>query len=1157
MRSARHEWLPGERSVSRREIGLRHDRRMPDSSPASDFRLYHGNSLEVLAGLMAETLREPAAGAGLLAADTILIPQVSMRRWLQNVLAQTHGIAANLRFLTPGEFVREVLAANLPGTEDAGSLDAATLQWRLYALLCDPATLRHPALAELSPYLNGDDALKPWSLAGELANVFEKYQAWRRDWLLGWEAGLAPRDWQAELWRRAAGGLPHRARRIADYLHRHGAVDGDLPVGLPSRVFAFACINVSPDVLRVLSTQARVGTLHFYLPTPCRKYWGDLRSLSERLRDRDDESVVDADATFAIEENPLLEAWGAAGRDFVAALASYEVVHPSGEIAAYADPEENPGDHPENDSLLQRLQRDLLHRRAPAATPWRSQVDRTDATLQVHACHTRLREVQVLHDQLRSLLEADPTLEPRDIAVLTPDIDPYVPHIEAVFGGAAGASADDPSRASQYLLYAVADGSPLAGEPLADVFLRLLGLPQSRFGVAEILDLLAVPAIAERFDLAPSAQERLRHWLGEAGARWGLDAQHRVRHDAPDDAAFTWQFALDRLLMGYASGEDGMIAGVAPWPELEGGSLDALDALIALLRVLARCERTFAQSQSPAQWQQQLLRALDELLSTRPREFADQRTLERLRDAIEEFRAQADAAKFDAPVPPEIVRAYFKARLSAADTRAPFLSGGITFCRMVPMRLIPFRVICLLGMNDGDAPRRDPAGALNRLAAALGTSQRQRGDRSLREDDRFLFLQLLVAANDVFYLSYLGADPRDNSPREPSVLVGELLDVAARYHAEPKDPEQPSPRKQLVVHHPLQPFASQAFGAAARDGQSPEPRRFSYRSEWHPGALATQGVRTTIGSWISSPLPASAPVDALSLVELRTFLRDPADAFLRQRLALRLPDEIVASDEIEPLVLPHRGLQRHRLQQAVFAATVNGDTRDLQTRLHAQALLPSGPLGRRQLDVLLDEIRPYADAFLRWNGGAVVPAESRAFDLDLDGVRLHGRLDALYPGGLARFRFDTLHGPAQIAHGLDWLVLSALGEQRPLVQFAGTAREPGPHLRMPISQDRASAALRSLVTLRAYGLREPLPFLPRAGWLWYDAHANGKDGWDKAGKQWHGSDRSWGEAASASAHLALRGRDPFADAQLGEEFRQIACIVFDAVVHGRDHGAAT
>ncbi|MDQ3511805.1 MAG: exodeoxyribonuclease V subunit gamma, partial [Pseudomonadota bacterium] len=740
------------------------------SMPAApDFRLYHSNALDILAGLLAQELRAAAPGQALLAPDVVLIPQVAMRRWLQATLAQAHGIAANLEFLTPGEFLQRALDANVPGAGE--DIDAEAMRWRLYAALQDPALMREAALRPLRAYLGGDagdDALKPWSLAGELASVFEKYQAWRRDWLLGWEAGQGKLDPQAALWRRVAGGRAHRARRIDDYLRRFASDDAaaPLPAGLPTRLFAFATLNVSPDVLRMIASQARVGTLHFYMPTPTLKYWGDLTTLAERLRagtgpsgGRDGGAEAFADAE---QENPLLQAWGAAGRDFVAVLGGYEVVHPSGEIAAYADPEEQPNDAPERDSLLQRLQRDLLHRRAPAA--WREAVDRNDPSLQVHACHTRLREVQVLHDRLRGLLEDprfEPPLEPREIAVLAPDIDPYAPYIQAVFGGLAGRP--------DFIPYALADASPLVAEPLAEVFLRLLALPVSRFGLSEVLDLLATPAIAEHAGLDASALDRLRHWLQEAGARWGLDAAHRTRHDAPADDAYTWAFALDRLLLGHASGSDGDIAGVAPWTALEGTALHALDALIRLLRVLARHERGFANALSPETWRERVLGLLEALLPATPTNPSDQRTLERLRTALDTFASSAARADFDAPVPPEVLRAHFQTVLSDADTRAPLLTGGVSFGRMVPMRLLPFRAICVLGMNDGDYPRRDPSGGLNQLTAELGTNARRRGDRSLRDDDRFLFLQLFAAAGDVFHVSYLGADPRDGSQREPSL----------------------------------------------------------------------------------------------------------------------------------------------------------------------------------------------------------------------------------------------------------------------------------------------------------------------------------------------------------------------------------------------------
>ena len=1122
---------------------------------ASDFRLYHSNSLEVLAALMASELRTPAPGQPLLAPDLVLIPQVAMRRWLQATLAAEHGIAANLEFLTPGEFVARALDANpasTPGQAKPGAaedLGADALQWQLYAALTDPALLRDPAMQPLRRYLEGGHALKPWSLAGELASVFEKYQAWRRDWLLGWEAGQAPRDPQAVLWRRIATGKAHRARRIDDYLARFaGAEGGDaaLPAGLPSRLFAFATLNVSPDVLRVIATQSRVGTMHFYMPTPTRSYWGDLQTLGEKLRAQLQDPFARSEP-----ENPLLEAWGAAGRDFVWVLGSYEVVHPSGEIAAYDDPEQDAADHPERDSLLQRLQRDLLHRRPPPVAPWRQAVDVRDGSLQVHACHTRLREVQVLHDQLRGLLE-DPRFEPplqaREIAVLAPDIDPYAPYIDAVFGGLAGSP--------DFIPYALADTSPLASEPLAEVFLQLLALPVSRFGLNEILDLLACAPIASAAGLDAPALERLHGWLSAAGARWGIDAGHRQRQQAPRDEAYTWAFALDRLLLGHASGDEGDIAGVAPWPELEGSALVALDALIRLLRVLARHERVLGESMTPAQWRERLLALLEAILPQAPQAPADQRALERLRSSIEGFADAARRAGFTQPVPPEVVRAHFGAALAEADTRAPLLTGGVSFGRMVPMRLLPFRAICVLGMNDGDYPRRDPAAGLNQLTAELGTKQRRRGDRSLREDDRYLFLQLFSAASEVFYLSYLGADPRDGSVREPSVLVSELLDTAARYHADPA-----AAAKALVVTHSLQPFAPAAFGAGDGEEAAREPRRFSYRREWHPAAGSNAATRSAPARWLVDALEDNAePLQSLSLQELRNFLRDPADAFLRHRLAIRLPEAGEADDDLDPLA-PAGGLQRWQLQQAVWQACVQGpvDDAELHARLRARALLPSGPLGRRQLQVLRAQVQPYAEAFVHWRGHR--EAASEAFELDLHGVRLHGRIQEVYGADLPRVRMDKLHGPSQILHGLDWLVMSALGRGSRLFQFHDTGAGPGPLAREPVEAERARTALGALLQLRAHGLREPLPFVPRAGWLYYEGEqrlqsgdrprANSKSPWERAQDQWQ-ADRGYSESGTASARLALRGRNPFEDEALGEEFRAIARLVFDAVVHGRD-----
>ncbi len=1112
------------------------------SDAAPDFRLYHSNALDVLAGLLAEELRTPAAGASPLEPEVVLIPQVAMRRWLQSTLAERYGIAANLDFLTPGELVGRALKANVPG--EADDLDADALHWRLYAALTDTALLAKPAMAQVAAYLAGDDALKPWSLAGELADVFEKYQAWRRDWLLRWEAGADADDPQAILWRHVAAGRSYRARRIQQYLDRFEGAGKPLPQGLPARVFAFATLNVSPDVLRVMATQARVGTLHFYLPTPSAKYWGDLQTLTEKLRGGEADPFGDADG-----ENRLLQAWGAAGRDFMAVLGSYEVVHPRGEIAAYVDPGNDTRPTLDagglSDSLLHRLQRDLHHRRAQPLDLL-PQLRRDDPSLQVHACHTRLRELQVLHDRLRALLEPgspegrrfDPPLQPREIAVLAPNIDPYVPYLEAVFGAAG-----DGDR----IPYALADTSPLANEPLAQVFLRLLGLPVSRFGLDEIIDLLASPPVAEAAGLDAPAFERLQGWLRSAGARWGLDAKHRASHDAPADDAYTWQFAIDRLLLGHATGDDGELLAadgqpVAPWPELEGSALDALDRLLRLLRVLARGQASLADAIPAEAWRTRLLALLDALLPGEPTDAATQRALDRLRKLIDAFAKGAKNAGYTGDVPADVVRAHFAAVLAEADTRAPLLTGGISFGRMVPMRLLPFRVICVLGLNDGDYPRRDPAAGLSKLTAELGTDRRRHGDRSTREDDRFLFLQLFAAAQDVFHLSYLGADPRDGSVREPSVLVSELIDVAVAQHA-----DRDAAARDFVVHHPLQPFSPSAFG----DGD--DPRRFSYRAHWHPAAGSLSGRRASLPPWFDgNALPVAGDDGTVSLGALRRFLVAPAEQFLRHALQLRMAGIEGAGEDVEPLAAPGRGLERHALQREVFDALLRGDDDAVtHARLRARALLPSGPLGRRTLAGLRAEVAPYADAFARWRGDAV--ADAPRVQVEIDGRVLEGTLADVYPHGISRLRVGEPGGPSTIRNGLDWLLASAAGLELPLVEFHdGGDAGLGPHLRAPLAPEQARDALRHLLVMRDAGLQAPLLFAPYSGWELFNA-ATLERGLQAAAKKWHGGERQFAESDNDALRLALRGRDPFADEDAQLAFVDAALSIFLAVTQGIVH----
>jgi exodeoxyribonuclease V gamma subunit len=1096
-------------------------------APHQDFRLYHGNDLEMLAGVLARELAR-SIDDDLLAPDTILIPQPAMRRWLQKTLAETHGIAANLRFLAPGEFVREALDANVPGASDAAVGDAATLRWRLWALLADPALRREPVFAPLRLALGGPDhALAAWSLAGELSEAFEKYQAWRRDWLRNWDKGGDREDWQAELWRRATRKLSHRGKRLDAYLSRFDGDAAGIPAGLPRRVFAFACQNVSPDVLRVIASSARAGTLHFFFLSPVAGWWGDLQTARERLQEN-------ADAVFADEENPLLRANGAAGRDFVRTLFSYEVVHPGEDIAMYAPP-----DPDKRRGLLHRLQRDLLARQPPPSPladtlPKFITSARIDRSLQVHACHTRLREVQVLHDQLRDLLEHDPLLQPREIAVLTPDIDAYAAHVHAVFGGSNGLR--------QQIPYALSDASAIASQPLAEAFMRVLSLPRSRFTASEVLQLLRVPAIAQRLRLAEADFEQLEFWLREAGARWGLDAAHRAALGAPAEDAYSWAWAMDRLLFGHASGDDAGIAGVAPWPELEGSALVTLDGLLQGLRTLAQLQRELADARSASEWQVVLSQAIDSLFAEHPIDAGDRRTLDALRGQIAVFGRQTMHAGVQAPIPLDVMQSWFAAALADSDARQPFLTGGVTFGRMVPMRLVPFKVICLLGMNDGDFPRRDPLGSLNRLSADLGTSWRRIGDRSIRDDDRGLFLQLFAAATQTFYVSYLGQDPRSGETLPPSVVVAELLDVAARYFA-----DAPVARKQLTVTHPLQPFSAEAFGGD-------DTRRVSYHALWRQAADAAGQARSAMPRFVAG-LPARIGDDVeettlLTRNALYRALSNPAREFLSERIGLRLPERSERLPDAEPFDAGN-GLHKYALTQRVFDAAIGGDSEDrdsLCRRLLAEGLIAPGAAGRQEVAALLARLAPALRTWRSW--GADLP-QARSYELKLDSYVLSGTLPRVHASGLRQFSASKKHGKTVLGLGIDALVWSALGETAPIQRLIDGSP---PELIATLPPALARARLQVLLEAFAEARRVALPFMPKAGYAFFQRRDN-VVAWKFARKEWTSD---FGEGRDPWVRMALRGTDPFLDGdeQAADAFKSWSLRVFNALPGSGDAAEA-
>lgn len=1119
---------------------------MQDNELTPGLMVVHGNRLEELRELAVQWMRRHPLAP--LENEVVLVQSNGIAQWLKLALAaqDSCGIAAAIQVELPARFLWQNYRAVL-GSESIpleSPLDKAPLTWRLMRLL--PGLLDAEAFAPLRRFLDDDrDLRKRHQLAERLADLFDQYQVYRADWLADWAAGrdqlrtsrhgARPLDeavrWQPALWRALLADVggeqlgESRAGvhpRFVEQLRRAE----QRPRGLPRRVIVFGISSLPAQSVEALAAMARFSQVLLCVHNPCRHHWGDIVADQDLLRHqyrrharKDGLGALSADDLHQ-HAQPLLAAWGKQGRDYINLLDQHDdPEHYRQRFAAFGqridlfDDEERaaPG------HLLGQLQDDILELRPLAETRehWPAVDAAGDCSLRFHIAHSAQREVEILHDQLLARFAADPSLRPREIIVMVPDVNAYAPHIQAVFGQYAQ---DDP----RFIPFTLADQGQRGCEPLLIAVEHLLKLPEGRLTVSEVLDLLDVPALRARFAIDESELPTLHRWIEGAGVRWGLDAERRAALGLPEGLEQnTWRFGLRRMLLGYAVGSGAAFAEIEPYDEIGGLDAALIGPLVRLLDALDALHRQLSAPASPAQWGERLRGLLDGCFLAQGER--DETLLGQLHEALDDWLALCADVGLDEPLPLSVVREAWLGALDQGRLSQRFLAGAVNFCTLMPMRAIPFRVVCLLGMNDGDYPR-----SVTPLDFDLMAGDYRPGDRSRREDDRYLLLEALLAAREQLYVSWVGRSIRDNSERPASVLVGQLRDHLASGWTLAGGGDL---LQALTTEHPLQPFSRAYF-----DGR--DPALFSHAHEWaelHRPAAAPDG------SAALPPFRADAP---LALETLQSFLRDPVRHFFTQRLKVHLDEQAQAQLDEEPFALD--GLERYQLQHSLLGAAslaleageaVEPALQAAARRLQRSGQLPLAGFGERLgaelLAPLPAQMQRYAARCADWPQRLESP---RQLQFAHAGVVLDGWLGGLRradDGALARIelqpgnlqnkdktrKWRRLLRPwvAHVAAAACGLRLTSLlvGEDLTLA-FA------------PLEQDQAAGVLRHWLEGYAAGLNAPLPVAPNTAIAWLTSGGEGAADEDKAAEAarqaYEGGYQHGGEAAG-SASLARQYPD--------------------------------
>ncbi|WP_159565802.1 exodeoxyribonuclease V subunit gamma [Budvicia diplopodorum] len=1045
------------------------------------FTVYHSNQLDLLKSLTTALIAsKPLADP--FAQEIILVQSHGMAQWLQIELANELGIAANIEFPLPASFIWQMFTKVWTeiSQESAFSKDAMT--WKLMWLL--PSMLDLPDFSALKGYLSDDeDMRKRHQLAGRIADLFDQYLVYRPEWLQCWQQNERVDEldeaqiWQAPLWRalieyteRLQQPGWHRAnlyQRFIDTLNQPGFS----AKALPERVFICGISALPPVYLRALQALGQHIDVHLMFTNPCRYYWGDIQDyaflakLQARKRRHIKQSqeiplfrspqtageLFDEQGNQQL-SNPLLASWGKLGRDNLYLLAQLDKMQ---EVDAFVDIEP--------DSLLHRIQRDILSLDdcalvvngpdSPLDSRDKRELDPGDRSISVHVCHSAQREVEVLYDQLLAMLDQDPNLTLRDIIVMVADIDNYTPYIEAVFGNAP------PER---YLPYAISDRSASQAHPVLTAFISLLNLPDSRFTAEDILTLLEVPALAMRFQIDEQGLQILRQWVDGSGIRWGLDDEMVSDLELPSTGQHTWRFGLTRMLLGYAmDSQRGDYQGVLPYDESSGLIASLAGQLAEFLMQLSLWRKQLAEPRTLTEWAP-LCRGL--IASFFITDVETEPVLALIEQQWQKQIGFGLEACYQDLTPLTILRDELSARLDNERVSQRFLAGSINFCTLMPMRSIPFKVVCLLGMNDGVYPRTLPP-----LGFDLMASKPLRGDRSRRDDDRYLFLEALLSAQQKLYISFIGQSIQDNSLRYPSVLITELLEYISQSHRLPDD--QPLDLEQsaqavyehLLCQHPRVPFSEQNF----IDGSEQQ----SYASEWLPAA-SRLGVPHTE---FSSALDELA-LKRVELDDLRRFYRNPIRAFFQQRLRVHFSlDDTELPDE-EPFLVDN--LQRYQMNVMLLNCLVEDrDPKALFSRSRAAGELPFGAFGELFWQGQCDEMTELAERVKQHK----LPASSIELECTIAGLEVSGWLHQVQSDGILRWRpaeLSVIDGMLLWLDHLAYCINGGTGESRMF------GRKNSEWRFAPIPAKQAEDMFTEWLNGYVRGLSTPLLLLPKSAWAW-------------------------------------------------------------------------
>ncbi|WP_101948084.1 exodeoxyribonuclease V subunit gamma [Mycobacterium sp. 3519A] len=1040
--------------------------------------LHRAERTDLLADGLSQLLATPLADP--FAEELIIVPAKGVERWLSQRLSDVLGVCAGISFRNPHSLIAEIT-----GTVDDDPWAPDAMVWPLLDVIdasCTEAWCK-PLATHLGHFEAGEEKElrqgRRYAVARRLAGLFASYARQRPRLLIDWEQGNTgdvdpDLAWQPPLWRALLDKVDAEAPH-----HRHAKtlkrLEGS-PLDLPERLSLFGHTRLPSTEVELLTALATHHDLHLWLPHPSDDLWQRLTDQHGPIPRRDDTSHRQVD-------HPLLATLGRDLRELQRSLPA----------APQTDEYLGSASHP--DTLLGWLQSDIA---ANTVRAERRTLRADDRSVQVHSCHGPARQIDVLREVLLGLLADDPTLEPRDILVMCPDIETYAPLINADFGLGDVVRGAHPAHRLRVRL---ADRSLIQTNPLLGVASQLLTLAGSRVTASEVLNLAQTAPVRARFGFTADDLESITRWVRQANIRWGFDQEHRKPFGV-DFVHNTWRFGIDRVLAGVALSDDShaWISSTLPLDDVSSNRVELAGQLAEYVHRLQLTVDSLNGARPLHDWLTALADGITSLTKVDDNDAWQTSQMQReFADVLETAGPRKDTVM---RLPD--IRALLDRHLAGRPTRANFRTGTLTVCTMVPMRSVPHRVVCLVGLDDGVFPRLGIVDGDDVLARDPMT-----GERDIRSEDRQLLLDAIGAATENLVITYTGANEFSGQDRPPSVPLAELLDTLDLTTGE-------KIRNRIVVKHPLQPFDIRNV----IPGKLIPGEPFTFDPTVQRAAIASTGHRTAQPPFISGPLPP-VPADDVVLEDLIAFYRDPVKGFFRA-LDYTLPWDVDGVEDAMPVDI--NALEEWTVGDRMLHDMLRGmSAKQARQAEWCRGTLPPGQLGWRKAQEITKQAAQLAERALRYR-----TTEPRAYDIDVDlgaGRRLTGTVSPVFGDRLVSVTYSKLDGKHLLASWIPLLALYAHDSARDWLAICiGRAKKRDMLRTEGIGRPEVDAAvlLRDLVAVYDAGRREPIPLPIKTSYAWAAARHCGDSPEGEARYRWKSGDRYPGEDAEP-AHVRAWG----------------------------------